>query len=91
MRAPTASAGHWRTSASLIRTAAPSRAPDPGHEVEEGLPRRHPAGAAASAGAFGSIPGGVQHGAQGQAEIVVGQGAGIGMREANRHPRGAAG
>ena len=27
LRAPTASAGHWRTSVSLIRTAAPSRAP----------------------------------------------------------------
>ena len=30
--------------------------PDPGHEVEQGLPRRHPAGATASAGAVGSIP-----------------------------------
>ena len=30
--------------------------PDTGDEVEEGLPGRHPAGAAASAGALGSIP-----------------------------------
>ena len=30
--------------------------PDPRHEVEQGRPRRHPAGASAPAGAFGSIP-----------------------------------
>ena len=30
--------------------------PDPRHEVEQGLPRRHPVGAAASVGALGSIP-----------------------------------
>ena len=30
--------------------------PDPGHEVEEGRPGRHPAGASASGGRVGSIP-----------------------------------
>ena len=37
-------------------------------------------------GALGSIPGGVQHGAQGQAEVVVGQRARIGTGETDRHP-----
>ena len=79
--------GETASAARRSRSPAPPRrlVPRPGPRGRAGPPAASSRRCRRLGRRFWFDPGGVQHGAQGQAEVVVGQGAGIGTGETNRH------